>query len=73
MPTCFGQDHSLVVARTEELASEGGVEGKSGTKYIPLPPPVITTTRPLAEKRLEGVIGAWTSIIESPTADVVAW
>jgi hypothetical protein len=48
----------------EAVRDEGGVWRGSldSTFNVPLPPPVITTTKPLAEKRFEGLKDAWTFI-----------
>jgi hypothetical protein len=43
-----------------EVGWWGSVENE---KYVPLPPPVITTTSPFALKRVAGLRAAWTSIL----------
>lgn len=50
------------------LHQRGARRGRFGslkdaeTVYLPLPPPVMTTTKPLAEKSSEGFKGTWTSM-----------
>jgi hypothetical protein len=54
-PAIVSSSHHVMDARCYD-AGHGGVA--RSLKDVPLPPPVITTTSPLAENRSVGLIGA---------------